>query len=396
MKLIRFSSIVLLLVMLCGTLIACSNQKVPTGMQDVTAAGQDFMLFVPMTWTSNARSGVSGAYYTTSDHSEKGQDLAKHAKYWTITAQKVADDAADMDAYWEKLTAYYAETYEEFTVIPYKAATDQKPEQVFRQTSLKVDDAAGTLCAAQVYEFTAKVKEFAPNQEQTEQGAMTFVRKYCQVICRAQDGSGYYVLTYSAREEDYSTFIDLFIHELPQNTVVGEFLIQTQKSAETAPELFKDPDTADHMIPASTNEMPYRFYVPDTWRVGNTTEYPSAFAPSGSANVTVTIYTPSNVELSVDQYWQGYCLPEYEAVFDTFAVSEQVWEGTIGARKETKNAKTYTFEGAIGGKTYSYKQTVIVHSSLIYCITYTALTSDGSFAQYESDYQAMLDSFTFR
>ena len=114
------------------------------------------------------------------------------------------------------------------------------------------------------------------------------------------------------------------------------------------------------------------------------------------ANVTVTMYTPSNVELSVDQYWQGYCLPEYEAIFDALTVSEQVTEGTIGVDKATKNAKTYTFEGTIGGKTYQYKQTVIVHSSLIYCITYTALASDGSFAQYESDYQAMLDSFIFR
>ena len=225
---------------------------------------------------------------------------------------------------------------------------------------------------------------------------MTFVRKYCQVICKATDGSGYYVLTYSAREEDYATFIESFIHELPENTVVGEFLILTEKTAQTELELFDDPNTQDNMIPASTNEMPYRFYVPETWRVGSTTEYPSAFAPSGSANVTVTMYTPSNVELSVDQYWQGYCLPEYEAVFDAFTVSEQVVEGTIGVEKETKNAKTYTFEGSIGGKTYSYQQTVIVHSSLIYCITYTALTSDGSFAQYASDYQAMLDSFTFR
>ena len=396
MRVIKFSAILVLLALLCGTLIACSDQRVPTGMQDVTVAGQDFMLFVPLTWTSNARSGVSGAYYTTSDHSEKGEELAKHAKYWTITAQKIADDAADMDAYWAKLAEYYAQTYEEFTIIPYKAATEDKPEQTYRQTSLKVDDAAGSKCAAQVYEFTAKVKEFAPNQEQTEQGTMTFVRKYCQVICRAQDGSGYYVLTYSARQEDYATFIESFIHELPENTVVGEFLILTEKTAQTDLKLFDDPNTQDDMIPASTNEMPYRFYVPETWRVGSTTEYPSAFAPSGSANVTVTIYTPSNVELSVDQYWQGYCLPEYEAVFDAFTVSEQVTEGTIGVEKETKNAKTYTFEGSIGGKTYSYQQTVIVHSSLIYCITYTALTSDGSFAQYASDYQAMLDSFTFR
>ena len=396
MRIVKFSAVILLFALLCGTMIACSDQRTPTGMQDVSVAGQDFMLFVPLTWTSNVRSGVSGAYYTTSDHSEKGEELAKHAKYWTITAQKVADDAADMNAYWAKLAAYYAETYEEFTVIPYKEATEDKAEQVYRQTSLKVDDAQGSKVAAQVYEFTAKVKEFAPNAEQTEQSAMTFVRKYCQVICRAKDGSGYYVITYSARQEDYKTFIESFIHELPEGTVVGEFLILTEKTAETELKLFKDPDTTDNMIPASTNEMPYRFYVPNTWRVGNTTEYPSAFAPSGSANVTVTIYTPSNVELSVDQYWNGYCLPEYEAVFDTFTVSEKVTEGTIGVQKETKNAKTYTFQGTIGGKTYQYKQTVIVHSSLIYCITYTALASDGSFAQYEADYQAMLDSFTFR
>ena len=393
---IKITAVFLLLALLCGMLIACSDQRVPTGMQDVTVAGQDYMLFVPLTWVSNSRSGVSGAYYTTSDHAEKGEELAKHAKYWTISAQKVADDAADMDAYWAKLSAYYAETYEEFTVIPYKEATADKAEQTYRQTSLKVDDAEGSKVAARVYEFTAKVREFAPNKEQTEQSAMTFTRKYCQVICRAQDGSGYYVITYSARQDDYATFIDLFIHDLPENTVVGEFLILTERSSVTELELFKDPDTSDNMIPASTNEMPYRFYVPNTWSVGNTTEYPAAFAPSGSANVTVTIYTPSNVELSVDQYWNGYCLPEYEAVFDAFTVSEQAWEGTIGVEKETKNAKTYTFEGTIGGKTYSYKQTVIVHSSLIYCVTYTALASDGSFAQYESDYQAMLDSFTFR
>ncbi|MBQ5793869.1 MAG: hypothetical protein IIW17_07605 [Clostridia bacterium] len=396
MRIVKFSAVILLFALLCGTMIACSDQRTPTGMQDVSVAGQDYMLFVPLTWVSNSRSGVSGAYYTTSDHSEKGEDLAKHAKYWTITAQKVADDAADMDAYWAKLSAYYREAYEEFTVIPYKEATADKAEQVYRQTTLKVDDAQGSRCAARVYEFTAKVKEFAPTQDQTAQGAMTFVRKYCQVICQAQDKSGYYVLTYSARQEDYATFIDLFIHDLPEGTVVGEFLILTEKTSLTAPELFKDPDAADDMIPASTNEMPYRFYVPKAWRVGELTEYPCAFAPSGSANVTVTMYTPSNVALSVDQYWQGYCLPEYEAVFDSLTVSEQVWEGTIGVEKETKNAKTYTFEGTIGGKTYQYKQTVIVHSSLIYCITYTALASDGSFAQYEADYQAMLDSFTFR
>lgn len=396
MKLMRLTALALLLALLPCVLISCSDDRTPTGMQDVTCAGEDFILYVPLTWTSNSRSGISGAYYTTSDHSEKGEALANHAKYWTVTAQKVTDDAADMDAYWAKLSAYYAQSYEEFTLIPYKAATADKAEQLYRQTTLDIDGDDTGMSAARVYEFTARVKEFAPTEELDEQGSMSFTRKYCQVISRAPDGSGYYVLTYSAREEDYATFIDAFIHDLPEGTVVGEFVILAGKSESTAPELFSDPDTADNMIPASTNQMPYRFYVPSTWSVGTTTEYPAAFAPNGTTNVTVTMYVPSNEQLSVDEYWQGYCLPEYEAVFDALTVSETVVEATIGVEKDTKNAKTYTFEGTIGGKTYQYKQTVIVHSSLIYCITYTALASDGSFAQYQNDYQAMLDSFNFR
>lgn len=396
MKLMRLTALALLLALLPCVLISCSDDRTPTGMQDVTCAGEDFILYVPLTWTSNSRSGISGAYYTTSDHSEKGEALANHAKYWTVTAQKVTDDAADMDAYWAKLSAYYAQSYEEFTLIPYKAATADKAEQLYRQTTLDIDGDDTGMSAARVYEFTARVKEFAPTEELDEQGSMSFTRKYCQVISRAPDGSGYYVLTYSAREEDYATFIDAFIHDLPEGTVVGEFVILAGKSESTAPELFSDPDTADNMIPASTNQMPYRFYVPSTWSVGSTTEYPAAFAPNGTTNVTVTMYVPSNEQLSVDEYWQGYCLPEYEAVFDALTVSETVVEATIGVEKDTKNAKTYTFTGTIGGKTYQYKQTVIVHSSLIYCITYTALASDGSFAQYQNDYQAMLDSFIFR
>lgn len=396
MKLMRLTALALLLALLPCVLISCSDDRTPTGMQDVTCAGEDFILYVPLTWTSNSRSGISGAYYTTSDHSEKGEALANHAKYWTVTAQKVTDDAADMDAYWAKLSAYYAQSYEEFAIIPYKAATADKAEQLYRQTTLDIDGDDTGMSAARVYEFTARVKEFAPTEKLDEQGSMSFTRKYCQVISRAPDGSGYYVLTYSAREEDYATFIDAFIHDLPEGTVVGEFVILAGKSESTVPELFADPDTADNMIPASTNQMPYRFYVPSTWSVGSTTEYPAAFAPNGTTNVTVTMYVPSNEQLSVDEYWQGYCLPEYEAVFDALTVSETVVEATIGVERDTKNAKTYTFEGTIGGKTYQYKQTVIVHSSLIYCITYTALASDGSFAQYQNDYQAMLDSFIFR
>lgn len=397
MKHIRLIAALLMAVLLCGTLASCSEKQAPTGMQDVTCDGEEFILYVPMTWISNSRSGISGAYYTTADHSEQGEELAHHSKYWTITAQKVTDASESIDTYWEKLSAYYKETYEDYVLLPHAGPSEKHPEgELYRETQLDIwGDDAGS-CAARVYVYAAKVKEFAPTEELDKQQAMSFMRKFCQVIARAPDGSGFFVLTYSAREEDYDTFIDSFIYEIPEQTVVGEFIILNEKTPTSAPKFFADPDTTDHMIPASTDEMPYRFYVPDTWSAGHTTEYPAAFAPSGSANVTVMIYTPSNVEISVDTYWEGYCLPEYEAVFDRLSVSETVKEGTIGVDKETKNAKTYTFDASVGGKDYRYAQTVIVHASLIYVVTYTALADDGSFEQYMSDYQSMLDSFIFR
>jgi len=394
MRITKYIAALLLLALIGGMLVACDGGEVPTGMHDVTAPGEDYVLYVPMSWISNSRSGVSGAYYTTTDRSEVGSDLANHAKYWLITADKVEDSAESIDAYWEKLSAYYTSTWSDFKVIPHKEATEDKPEQLYRATALDIYGQDAGVCAAQVYTFTATVKEFAPTEDRESQGAMQFVRKYCQVIAMYQ--GEFFVLTYSAREEDYDTFIESFIADLPDETVVGEFVIKQEKASIKQAKLFKDPDTSDHMLPASTNEMPYRFYIPDTWTLGQTTEYPSATAPDGSTNVTVTIYVPSNDYISVDKYWEGYCLPEYEAVFDSFELSGEVTEGTVGVEKETKNAKTYTFRASVGSQSYRYAQTVIVHASLVYVITYTAKEADGGFDQYMNDYLAMLAQFTFR
>ena len=103
MRFTKYIAMLLLFALACGLLASCDQGEVPTGMHDVTAPGEDYVLYVPMTWISNARSGISGAYYTTTDRSEVGSDLANHAKYWTVTADKVADDAQSIDAYWEKL-----------------------------------------------------------------------------------------------------------------------------------------------------------------------------------------------------------------------------------------------------------------------------------------------------
>ena len=59
----RLLCTLLALCLLCGGLVACSQDKeVPDGYQYATCKGEYFLLFVPTQWTVNTESGVSGAY----------------------------------------------------------------------------------------------------------------------------------------------------------------------------------------------------------------------------------------------------------------------------------------------------------------------------------------------
>ena len=63
----KIASILLLLVLLLG-LVACAEESdVPTNMQNVAAENAKFNLYVPLSWTSYADSGVSGGVAPTED-----------------------------------------------------------------------------------------------------------------------------------------------------------------------------------------------------------------------------------------------------------------------------------------------------------------------------------------
>lgn len=57
------------LVSLCLFAVSCASDGVPEGMQEVTAAGESFHLYVPASWQAQHNSGISGARYGNQDKS---------------------------------------------------------------------------------------------------------------------------------------------------------------------------------------------------------------------------------------------------------------------------------------------------------------------------------------
>ncbi|MBR6726613.1 MAG: DcrB-related protein [Clostridia bacterium] len=77
---------------LCLFVASCSSEVAPPeGMQDVTAPGESYHLYVPASWQSQANSGTSGARYGNQDKSNVtvtrflpgSADEGKPAHYWS-------------------------------------------------------------------------------------------------------------------------------------------------------------------------------------------------------------------------------------------------------------------------------------------------------------------------
>ena len=83
---------------------ACGERSdIPDGYQLIACEGDSFRLYVPTNWTSNAWSGVTGAYYSLSENASVNV--------------YVADDAAEMtpEEYWAYCNEKLAESLDEYS-----------------------------------------------------------------------------------------------------------------------------------------------------------------------------------------------------------------------------------------------------------------------------------------
>lgn len=349
MKIIKILSVILLCVMLISTLSACAEESdAPDGYQLVSGEGDRFRLYVPTQgWTSNTQSGTTGAIFSVDP-------------YIAINAF-VADDAANMDA-----DAYWA--YSE-AVLKSELGEDNYTFVSSNKTTLDGQNAKKIV-------YIAKMSLHGENA--TEYKIMT-------VLCRYKDEM--YVITYSAPSE---THYDLYVEDVEgDGGILDYFRFDVPYSAE-GKEYPDDVDVPDGMKIISTDEHPYRFFVPTSWKINAKTDFSAAYLGEDSSNVSLQFLMVSEQEIdkSVDEYF-AECEERYKKVFSSYELIDAA-EITMSDR----NAKKFTYKFTSGGVEYKQMQAIVEKGGVFYVLTYTSLSEN--FDSHTGDVDKMIEAFEIR
>lgn len=335
-------------------LAACSQSDIPDGYQLVACEGDEFRLYVPTQWVVNTTSGTTAAYY--SSDAEMG-----------VTVTKV-DDAAGL-------------TLEEYWVVcdaKYKAELDGYSYD----GNVKKIVMGGK--AAEERTFLANVTRFSD----TENKSVTKEYKFLQAT--VQNDGETYVLIYSAPTDQFDSQL-----ETVEGNSSGEGIIPYFKFAEgyTSEDNAKDYDdkvqAPEGMKLASTDERPYRFFVPSSWEINNRTDATAAYASeSDSSNVNVGMYMTNNMAETVADHYKRL-EASYKTSFASYTLvsDEEITMDGISARK-------YTYAVVSGGQEYRIVQAIVRKGDMFYYVTYTALPEN--FEKHLGDVEKMIENFDIR
>lgn len=323
------------LLLLCGALLSCaqSDVDVPEDMQIATLEGEPFYLFVPLNWTPNLSSGVSGAYISSTD------TIMVSARHFP------ASEGITLDEYVSLCAEGYGKTYDSF----------EKAEQT-----------AAVLGGEDAVKLSYKIKKGE-------------VELTCFQICTLYRGDVISLSAYCATEL-YETYKEDF------NRIVKEFRLTEKKTEQAAP--LTDKHTPEGMKIASAEQLEYVFYVPTTWICTPTEGMSDAyFSELDKSNVSVTSFVPEG-STSVKDYFDT-CEKTYQNVLDSYTRLSEA-ERTVAER----TAYTYVYSAKDGELTYRISQTLFAYNDMIYSITYTAL--DEQFDAHLGDVEKILNAFRFR
>ncbi len=317
-------------ILLCG----CGNStpvidgvEPPRGMQNAAPQGAGYYLFVPEGWLVDQRNGIT--VVSVSSYSTVSITLA------TFASEKSARE------YWD---ASWGETEARFTEITMKE---------------EGKDAAMGGVAAVRYAFSGKYHDG---------------NVYSFMQCIAKKDGSLYVLTYTASEAEYDSYLS------GANTIVENFRFGEKKDAPTGntPNTEGAPTGMQQISNDAIHE--FRFYVPLSWVADMQTGYVSAYVSAEDrTNVSLFAQYPPSGVADVEDYFatmedeRKSMLSDYKLLSggknedgtykDPVAVA-----GGKGAR--------YVYEGVNGGVAYRVMQVFFVRSAYIYTFTYTA-TAEG-------------------
>ncbi|MBE6529106.1 MAG: DUF1795 domain-containing protein [Ruminococcaceae bacterium] len=348
-------------IFLAALLTSCVKKEndAPDGMMVASAAGADYLLYVPTTWNTNTFYGISGAYRDATAQSTVSVQRYSSAGY------SVGDDISGRKMYWTvvclpqiQIRAVNGE------VTPYTADEAHAAHSFFLGGA-----------PAEYYHVTALV----PTRE-GERQTLHFV----YVI--AERNGYFYVLSYLGTEAAYQ------LSESDLDKIIAEFKFSETPytPSQTAWKPANVKDVPDGMKIACSDEVAYRFFAPADWDVDAYQRVFAAVEPNDRSNVSVVAYLPVESGMSVSEFHKMttdlMARVSGEGAYE--AVAEK--ESTLGGVA----AMDYEFRYTVGGTSYHYRQLVATYRGMFYTMTYTA--TEAHYAEHLADFEKMAAELIFR
>lgn len=331
----KIIALFLLLVMALG-MVSCGDEvEPPTGFQLASVDSAPFYLYVPNTWTSNASSGISSAYCSTG-----GRVLV--SAFAKVNEENIS------------LEQFTAQTLESFL----------RTLDSFELTTKMEEAVLGSYAA---YRFGYKATSGDKPME-----FLTYVSEYVD---------GFTVLTYSAEQSFFETYA------LDFSDIVSKFTFKVKNENEIPEKNNNTSETVDGWQLASNLKYEYSFYVPKSWTVDKSMEFPYAYysAERGdNSNVTLMSYVLST-PMTAKDYWEktkNEMIYEYEVI----STDENVTLGGL-------SAFGVEYETGLAGMRYLVKQIFCATSNMVYVFTYTS--ADPYYEMHMSAVNEMVKMFTF-
>ncbi len=337
----KITALLLILVMAVG-FAACGEKEQPPappvdGYQIVSIESDPFYMYAPNSWTSNASSGISGAYYGTTSNIMVSAFFTKNDE--------------------PQLALYTARALESF----------QRTLEEFKTVSELLDFTVGGH-AAYTFDYTAKVGG-------KEQKFRTYI---------IDSEGGYTHLTYCADTASFDTQLIAF------EQIVSKFVFKGHDHSSSGGNNAAQggTDVIDGWQLASSDKYEFDFFVPKSWTVEKNGDIPTASIGSENgdgSNVTMMSYVITTPGMTAEDYWEK-TKSEMIYNYEVIATNDKAMLGGLPA---------YEVEYLTGLGTLSYcvRQVFCATSNMVYVLTYTSTTQ--FYASHMNSVDAMLEMFLF-
>lgn len=342
--------------------LGSGDEDTPEGMQIASAAGADFLLYVPTTWVLNTAYGISGAY----------RDLSRQSTVSMVKYPITSEWAAEMDPLGSAtdggVSARVTWFFETECLRSVRAmALDGLVTMDEANCGADVLDAVDAGCWC----YSALVN------------GVTY--HYKQLVL--EKDSAFYVLTFTATEEMYEQYLS----DVERILDAFRFTDEPYYPKDFAKEL-DGGEAPSGMKACFGGDVAYRFYVPSDWEIDLDSAIYAAYRTDDRSSVSMVPYMPTVEHLSVSEYFD-MLKKQMESLYGVaaFRVDEdKTHKEDLGGREAT----VYEYTCIIGGVTYRFRQYIAAYRSMMYSLTYTATAE--CFDAHLSDVERMVQAFAFK